>query len=789
MITQDVLNKLYSIIIARPRLYKETLEVNGIYSSTIEEFVNTGILKYNENSTYELTSVEGLYEYGETLIENRRYSEAIICFEKCLNIDKTHRKSLLRIFLFHLKRKEYSKLFELLDKLYDTEEYQKENNLYLFLLNYITPCEERYIDKVRYMSSEELSLPTQINDNTILSIIYRKKILLAQKYFKDIMIEDNNLTIEHLIIQELLNQGVSCEKELNKKLLELYALKQYDEIEILLETKRKTKSYKPYDAYILLLTTKINRMIHTNTILNVYIYDTNDISEAINGNNFELALKLNQEYNSIRQKSENNILTLLIKEAISLVKSINQEDKHSKTSTLIDTPKIELNITIDDLKLELQNQYLETFTYLLKLYLKEKNKEEYEYLIINLLKLSILEGDKLYSEVISVLTEIEENTYELDASIYLQNFYFAISNNKLSIAEIYLNIIFRYSNFKGNIIEDLQNTLENRRLHLESNNETQHNQMNTKKEPAKNHLNNSQKDKGLTIETESKVLLDRLTMMKERHESLVVLKSTTEEKRNIIYEAIKTIPELQCFTIGETTKNIVLRYINPNSEKINIVKYISEMKKVYWNKQYLVYIRMAKKLLAYDSYDMFKDRNYVEIFAMLGKAYMITNNRKEAIKCLTIAHELNNDAPKRNNKFDFEELIKSLRLKQSEDMQEEKKTNPLIYIQDFDDDLDDNYGIKCLEVIDNYIKIEKLTIEEACKKMGLSENKILLVKLIYARDYYIEGDYINGDKLLLAVEKSKNKSKTVLKLLNEIRTNKQFYKHRTNAHTRKRTIY
>ena len=79
-----------------------------------------------------------------------------------------------------------------------------------------------------------------------------------------------------------------------------------------------------------------------------------------------------------------------------------------------------------------------------------------------------------------------------------------------------------------------------------------------------------------------------------------------------------------------------------------------------------------------------------------------------------------------------------------------------------------------------YIKSEHISIEYAQKQFGIVPSQVLLIKLIYARDYFIEGLNELGNKLLIEVEKSKDKTEEVNRLLNEIRRDKKFYKNRTN---------
>ena len=57
----------------------------------------------------------------------------------------------------------------------------------------------------------------------------------------------------------------------------------------------------------------------------------------------------------------------------------------------------------------------------------------------------------------------------------------------------------------------------------------------------------------------------------------------------------------------------------------------------------------------------------------------------------------------------------------------------------------------------------------------------LVITLVYAKEYYLVGDFEKGDEFLLAVEKRAKKSERVKKLLVETRKNKRFYMYRDQS--------
>ena len=65
--------------------------------------------------------------------------------------------------------------------------------------------------------------------------------------------------------------------------------------------------------------------------------------------------------------------------------------------------------------------------------------------------------------------------------------------------------------------------------------------------------------------------------------------------------------------------------------------------------------------------------------------------------------------------------------------------------------------------------------ETACQELGMTDEQIDTIRLIYAREFYSQGNYEKGAQILKSVEKSKNKTKFTSKLFDEVRRNKRFY--------------
>ena len=97
---------------------------------------------------------------------------------------------------------------------------------------------------------------------------------------------------------------------------------------------------------------------------------------------------------------------------------------------------------------------------------------------------------------------------------------------------------------------------------------------------------------------------------------------------------------------------------------------------------------------------------------------------------------------------------------------------------DFKDQADvgeNYYGVLGVGSLKEKIEKSNLGIESVCRELGICDNEIInLIRLIYARDFYSVGMFEAGDRLVIAVEKSKNKSDRLKFVLNDVRSRKKF---------------
>lgn len=349
-------------------------------------------------------------------------------------------------------------------------------------------------------------------------------------------------------------------------------------------------------------------------------------------------------------------------------------------------------------------------------------------------------------------------TDKKDNSEYIQGFYKALDQNDFDKARTYLDKISKSNNLGQ--IEELKQVLKNTEMMLY------------------NKRNNQTSSTGPKDSTQSKKkTYDIKEFINQKLEELyekgmVLLNPMDNERIKEIEEIVENIPDVRSFSIGSgSSRQIVLRFKPDLPEPLDIKKLFAVGNEAYKNRDYDTCIESYKQLLKIGHPKSF-------IYGKIGFAYMKKHNIKEAIDYLTVSTELNKNE---DGKYDYTELINKL---DGSTAEEDQKTYVRMSTTDFENDLDDYYGIEQVEQIAELIT-SGVHFDDACLNIGLDEEQKSTIALIYAREFYAEENYKMGDQYLKKVERTKNKSKFIKSLIKELRKNKKFYKNRAEKRQKK----
>ena len=261
-------------------------------------------------------------------------------------------------------------------------------------------------------------------------------------------------------------------------------------------------------------------------------------------------------------------------------------------------------------------------------------------------------------------------------------------------------------------------------------------------------------------------------LIKEKREKLIReggilrLDPMPSERRKKIHGIVKEYKDITSFSILEGEERQVLLRYKPNSHYLDYKNIIRNGNRAYRDNDFDRCIYSYNLLL--------ESANFPKpfIYGKIGLSYLKKGDKKKAIDYLTVATYLSKK--QHDNQSDYTELLEKIKSSNYEErkvvVKEEKKS------QIKNRTRENNYGINNFDEVIKFITENNIDIESSGIDLNLTEEERDIVKLIYAREFYKQGDLDSGDVYLNAVVKTPNKSPLVVSLIGELQKRKRFYK-------------
>lgn len=734
---------------------------------------------------------EELYKEGKRLLAEKDFDKAYDCFRKSYKMYPRNYTVCFKLFVQSIRDMDYDVAFNYYETLcFTNSPYSKnDNNFYLYLLSIITEVPDRYKEYVKRLTIDDIKV--SIHDSRYQDASMQNKIRISAMQGKlsyaiyllnQLSNRGDVYSTQLLITKALLRQAIDVERKNKDTLMELIKNKRYKEIVEFLENKKEKQNLNANDKYILRITEQIIEIQYTNKVPEKTICMSECINEAIEAHDYDLALSICKGYDyKYNINDEDNMVYLLLMDICALISKMTlNEEQIEIVDTKEEVSKEEMSRKEEDTSLEniigyLVNNDLDNMFSRLSVYLSSINKEKYEFLITSLIKISLIEKDMAFTKPILSLIDISKDTYNFDITKYIQQFYITLAQNKLEEAKIYLSIIERLQDLVDTkiLIDDLLQALKNAEGKQDDKTDmmdssTDEVSMETEVMPTKTiGQENTLPKRDSTIE-----FIERNHKLLVENHGIIILKPMNEERRRVIYNIVNKYPDMTSFSIGaEPNKQLVLRYRKISNECVDIKKLIEDSKLYYRNGNYKKCIETNLQILQTNSPSAIA-------YSRIGMSYLKLGNIEDAITYLTVATYV---SVAQGGNLDYTDFVNVLKNKISK---ADKKPYFKMSMNDFKDDLQENYGIKNLDQITAYIFENDLDIETVCSEFGVPIEQIDVIKLIFAKKYYSQGNYEMGDTFVKSVERSKDKTPFVLKLFNEVRTNKRFYINRVVGNTK-----
>lgn len=473
MVNREKLNRMCEGIIEGKALTLSQLNDYGMDKNDLEILIKNGILTENEKDNYALSSVDILYNYAKNLISIGNREKAAQAFKKCYEINPNHYSSYRQLFLDRIKDEDYENVFQYFDIMFSTKNnYRKpDHNLYLYLLSMLTELPDKYKSHIKNLKLPDILLSKR--DNRYCDVSKRNKIRLsllnrrfshAYAQDKKLRRESTDYSIQDITIGQLLFLINKKQYEIKRYLVELAEEKKYEDIVNYLENLEAKKQLSLSNKYILTITRDLIETKKTGIIPDKTTLDNHDFFGYIRSKNYDLALARNLHFRE-ENISGNDVIYILLTEMNHAIEEINSkitpQQSFEKQEDLIvekieavqeDTIVLDNNYTIVDIAGYLMNQNFDKAYPSINKYLKEKGKEEYQFLIEDLIEISKLNEDTDFITPITTLMLVGLDKLKWGKMGYIESFYESLAQDKFDEASIYLDIIAKSKDLEQDVV-------------------------------------------------------------------------------------------------------------------------------------------------------------------------------------------------------------------------------------------------------------------------------------------------------------------------------------------------
>ena len=395
----------------------------------------------------------------------------------------------------------------------------------------------------------------------------------------------------------------------------------------------------------------------------------------------------------------------------------------------LNNASLNIDAISEELCVAYKKYFKSLFPKIIKNFLKDINKEKYEYYVLKMFKILLVRGEVNKTNVSNLLRTVAT----LDESFNLENLleYFnhsVVEHNAVEAKACY-EVILHYFPIDTKMDNYLSSKLD---------------------------------------EAINGIDYEKLKM----HDSYlveIITKATTDAKQNgvsIVYfnknvgleEYKEIIKRFGSFGVSLVNNHILIKKNNINTEYFDFKSFANKIKSIIELGKY----NEAKDLLHQAIENSNPNKVYWWQYYYLGYVYYKLQEYEKASVYLDVI-KLSIDNQYYGKALNLIEKIKKKTIKNQE--QNEKNLN--VCSEEF------------IKLFTDYIVLNNVNINDACSYFDLSIDETGMIKLKLAKEYYVEEFYEAGDRLVKQVESIKEKSDNLKQLLTKTKKKRAFYKNRS----------
>lgn len=666
---------MYDQFIEKDELTTQELLGCGFTNKDLTRLIADGKLSRIKRGVYTLPNSSGLLIYSDVLKRRHKFDKSKEVLERCLHFEPSNGSAASRVFANALWDYDFDKAFACMDILMKSEKesYLRDSHLWLYLLQFVADVPERYKEKVKNMTFDDLSVlddDPRYSDkdlaNEVRTYILRKDFNSAIKLISSSK-EHNEKRVYVEYTLKLLNMANNAYKRRQRLYEELVIEENYSQLVRELAIAEERYGLSSMERNLYLLASDMVSMRTSKRIPKSLQCSSLSLADAIESHQYKLALELNN-FNSRQnlEQNENYAVSMMLTK-------INDEvlKLHSMKAARKIGAQNFARITNSLMKQDLDGAF-ESLNY----YLALMGKLEYRGYIVSLIKLSLLDKDSLFVEPMLALSRLNNEDYQFDVSIYIQDFYLTLAKGDLKRASIYLDIISNSEAVGGISIDtnDMRISLNNEMTKqgisevpvdtVEKSGDVKVNSHNGKGESEYKEADliargMSEEDAVIRKTDDEYLYLSTIVDDIINGDNVVLLEPMCDEDVSNIMEIIERVKDVKAFTIDtdDDMKQIVLRYCGRIGNFIPLRPTLGRATNEYNRYNFDTAIDL------YDSVLPLLPEPKAFIYANLGMSYYKrakdASDYYDAIDYLTLATV---QAKKEgNNSYDYSLLVKELK--------------------------------------------------------------------------------------------------------------------------------
>ena len=321
-------DKLFYTLRTKGEISRDKLYEYGADDYYIQDMIDNQIFTQVDDNTYKIDSVDELYYYGKYLLEQKRYNEANSIFICCYITDPTNFNANFQLFYRSLIQKKKENIFKHFEVVYDylTEnDYASDANYYLYLIGTLYGAPLKYRERFNDLEEEDILL-NEVDGFSIYEYTFRKEVI-DNSYFKvNSMFDErfeyedkDDMLLRDMVEKELILKWLVKNRNFNKMILSYLMENKINETKSLLDKEDENRFLSTTNSYLLKLVNSYITIQETGIVPTVK-YDGDDVFDAINGNNFKLAIKLVEKYQEEHNIEKENTLLIMLRKIDSLIR-------------------------------------------------------------------------------------------------------------------------------------------------------------------------------------------------------------------------------------------------------------------------------------------------------------------------------------------------------------------------------------------------------------------------------------------------------------------------------------